>query len=335
MTGWATKAREEAIEYMARRADDIIRVTEAGPRNARTDPGSGLRYYTWGDRTDLLSVTSARTEAGMPHGLHQWTLSQVIDRAVDDHAGFHAILERPVKPRERVRDKNVLRELRQWLRAAATEERDRSAALGTAVHDYAAQGIVPDTVPEVTEIADRGKVHSVTREEILPRLSWYIGWLRASGATILGREFQVFNLTEGYAGSCDLLVRFADGSVWIVDLKTGDGTYFEHALQVSAYRHGEFVGRDGIVDEGLTALLRQVSATATLHLGEHGWEFVKVRSDETVYRAFLGVLTFARASLELAHDDSYVLARRRFPDPGQSIVDDMARELERRKGAAA
>lgn len=313
---------------------ETITFVASGPQNARIDPGSGLRYYTWLDRSDLLSVTSARTEAGMPHGLHQWALSQVIDRAVDNMAELQAMLDRPRRPRERVRDKNAREEARRWLRQAATEERDLKAALGTAVHDYAAQGVVPDTIPEETTVVDGPRTHVVRREDILPRLSWFIGWLRVSGVRVLGQEFQVWNLTEGYAGSCDLLARFPNGQVWLIDLKTGDGTYFEHALQVSAYRHAEFVGRDGVVDEPLTALLREVVGTAVLHLGEHGWEFVSVRSDDRVYRAFLGVLAFARASLELAHHDEYVLARKRFPDPQQAIVDDMARELAERTAAA-
>ena len=76
--------------------------------------------------------------------------------------------------------------------------------------------------------------------EVAPRLRQYLDWLEVSGAEVLGAEFQVWNLTIGYAGTVDLLVRFRDGSIWVIDLKTGKGLYGEHALQLIDV---EFYGR--------------------------------------------------------------------------------------------
>jgi len=308
----------------------------AGPQNARIDAGSGLRFYSWRGRADLMSVTSARTEAGVPHGLVQWQISQVVNRAIDERDEVERMLTRPAKTREKVLEKNRVKEAKSWLRKAATDQRDRDAARGTAVHDLAAQGIVLEDIPEFVEIVDGKVITQVPREEIVPRLSWFIGWLKASGCKILAQEFQVFNLTHGYAGSVDLLVEFANGQIWLIDLKTGAGTYFEHALQVTAYRNAEFVGKDDVVDDHLTDLLHQISATAILHLGIDGWEFVKVRSDSRVFQAYLGVLDFARLSLEIGHNEGYVLARRSFPDlttAQDAVVASMAAELEARTAA--
>lgn len=241
-----------------------------GPRNAHTDPESGLRFYRWQGR-DLPSVTSVRRMAGLPFGLHWWTVNQVVDHALRT-AEANADRLRMSADRDA-----VLAVIRHELRGSATAERDAAAALGTAVHDAAAQG------REVDDVAD----------ELRPRLRQYRAWLASSGAEVLAAEFQVWNLAVGYAGTVDLLCRLRDGSVWIVDLKTGKGVYADHALQVTAYSRAEFVGADDAVDEDLTALLHEVSGIAVLHLSDTGWEFHRVSYDEETWRAFRGLVAFA------------------------------------------
>lgn len=241
---------------------------QPGPRNAYTDPDSGLRFYRWQGR-DLVSVTSARRMAGIPHGLHQWTLGKVIDRALDD---LPALLERV-----RSGDPRELAAVRTFLRRAATDERDRAAELGTAVHDAAAEGrALPDVDPAVR-----------------PRLRQYLDWRAKSQAEILASEFQVFHLGAGYAGSADLLARFPDGSIDVVDLKTGKGIYPDHALQVMAYLMAEFVGADDVVNEEVTALLHQATGAAVLHLADDGWEYHRLRVDAATWNAYRGLLAFA------------------------------------------
>lgn len=257
----------------------------SGPRNARTDPESGLRLYRWGDR-ELPSVTSIRRMAGLPHGLHQWTINQVISHTIDH---WPALTERLASG-----DAAQLKLVRHELRKASTAERDRAADLGTAVHDAAASGKSPLEVPP----------------EIAPRLRQYLDWLAASGAEILASEFQVWNLTLGYAGTCDALVRFRDGSIWIADWKTGKGVYSDHALQLIAYLMAEFVGNDDVVDERLTDLLQRVQGIALVHLADDRWEFRAVRPDVATWSAFRGLLSFATWSAAHASADSFTLATR-------------------------
>lgn len=253
-----------------------------GPRNAFSR--DGLRFYRWRG-VDYPSVTTIRRMAGLPFGLHNWTLSQVIDRAVLQHEELVAILERPRKPRERVRDKNVVKEARSWLRGAATEKRDVAAALGTAIHDAAtsAKRLV-DVDPELR-----------------PRLLQYYDWVEDSGVTILAVEKQVFNLRLGYAGTFDILGAMPDGTVWVIDLKTGRATYSDHALQLIAYSMAEFVGEDDKVDIANTKLLEGASGMALLHLRETGWEWQVVRPTPRLFKAFGGLLDFA--TFEHEHSD--------------------------------
>jgi len=240
----------------------------AGPRNARTDPATGLRFYTWQGR-DLPSVTNIRRIAGLPHGLHQWAINQVISHALDHWP--------ELSERLAAGDAGQLKVVRHDLRSAATAQRDRAADLGTAVHEAAARRLSPTEVPP----------------DVAPRLRQYLDWLSVSGAEVLATERQVWNLTLGYAGSFDLLVRLRDGSVHLVDLKTGKGTYPEYALQLFAYAMAEFVGEDDVVDEEATALLHAIKGMAVLHLTDTGWEYIALRPDPETWSAFRGLLAFA------------------------------------------
>lgn len=257
----------------------------AGPPDARTDPGTGLRSYRWKGR-EYPSVTSIRRMAGVPHGLVSWQLSQVIRRATVEHDTLAAMLSRERRPRERALEANRIEEASRWLRSAATEERDRSAALGTAVHDAASSGKRPEDVPE----------------EVAPRLRQYLDWLEMSGAEIVASEFQCFSPSVGYAGTCDALVRFPRGDLHVMDIKTGGGIYAEHALQVAAYAMADLVGTADEVDHETTDLLHAHTGLGILHLADDGWEYVVLRRDPEAWEAFRGLLRFA--AWMAAHPDA-------------------------------
>jgi len=239
----------------------------SGPRNAQTDARTGLRYYTWQGRK-LPSVTTIRRLAGLPWGLHEWALGQIADHAINNIADLYQRLGSGTP--------GVAQVVRHELREAATAERDKAAELGSAVHEAAAaRKALTDVSPDIA-----------------PRLRQYQAWLAESKAEILGSEFQLWNLTVGYAGSADLLCRFPDGSIWIIDIKTGKGTYAEHVLQLVPYLMAEFVGADDQVDETLTALVRQARGIALLHLTADGWEFRSLHATPESWSAFRGLLTF-------------------------------------------
>lgn len=284
-------------------------LTITAPADAWTNPDTGLREYDWLGRR-LISVTSVQRVAGVPHGLHQWAISQVVERAVGQSDVLTGMLNRPRRPRERVPEKNRPKEAAAWLRSAATEERDRAAALGSAVHDAAAAGLIPGDIPDVLEVTKDGRTIIVEGVTVRARLSQYIAWLQTSRIRILAREFQVFALGPGYAGSVDLLGSFPSGRTAIVDLKTGESAHVEHVIQLAAYRGAEFVGRGGVVDERGTALLRTVTDTGILHLADDHWEYLSLRSDTGAHRAFLGLLGYAQWLRTAGGLDGLVAGRR-------------------------
>jgi len=239
------------------------------PRNARTDSESGLRFYTW-QGVEYPSVTTIRRMAGVPFPLMQWTVTQVVNRAVDQLSDLNRMVDRD--------DEDIRRAAKAWLRKAATDERDRAANLGKRVHAAATDGVKPGSAPV----------------DIALYLRHFENWLSVSGFEVLAVERQVFNLTLGYAGSFDLFGKFKSGHIGVVDIKSGKSTYPEHCLQCCAYALGEFIGENDIVDTVLTAQLHDASRIGILHLRPTGWAFEEVRVDRELITAFRGLLGYAK-----------------------------------------
>jgi hypothetical protein len=244
-------------------------VVSSGPRNARTDPDSGLRYYMW-NGVEYPSVTSARNLAGMPHKLAQWRTNQVIDRAINEISTLNQMMKDGTSPEA----------IASWLRMGANKKRDAAADLGKRVHDAAERGLALNEVSA----------------DVAPILKQYLSWLASTGATIHLKERQVWNPTVGYAGTFDFICSFPKrAGNWLVDLKTGGGTYPEHATQLEAYGRSEFIGNDDIVDLSATNILKSVppSNHAVLHLSPDGWTFKVIPSNEKTWIAFRAILAFA------------------------------------------
>jgi hypothetical protein len=249
----------------------------SGPVNARTDPETGLRTYLW-QGIEVPSVTSIRRVVGMPFDLHNWALSQVIDRAVTGHDVVEAMLNRPAKPRERVRDKNVVRETRTWLRAAATEQRDRAGDRGTRIHDA-----ISIDLPLAECDSD-----------VRPYVAQWRHFMTTRHVTVVWAERQIWNLTLGYAGTADALLGFPDGHTAVVDYKSSSGVYIDHAVQLAGYAMAEFVGENDVRDEVATAQLKNAQHMGVLHLGPTFWEYVEIRATPALLAGFAGSLAFAR-----------------------------------------
>ena len=262
-----------------------------GPKNARTDPVTGIRWYTWRG-VDYPSVTTVRRLAGIPHRLAEWQIGQVASRAIERMAEYSARLASD--------DPKAPAAVKAELRAAAVDKREARAAFGTAVHQAieAHMGL------------------SVVGSDIARRLAQFLDWRAKSGVELVGSELQVWNTTIGYAGSVDALCRFPDGSTWVVDWKTGgdtleEGTYPDQLLQLLPYLMAEFVGADDVVDDEATALLHQATGVGILHLVDDGWEFRSLEATPEAWVAFRGLLKFAMWMAEHQSIDSVTLGKKR------------------------
>jgi hypothetical protein len=177
-----------------------------------TSDGSGERPTTIRDAKRLglyPSVTSILGVLAKP-GLEKWKLDQVA----------LATLRTPKQEKESPD---------YWcnrVRNAAFEQVEQAADLGTMIHG-------------ALELAMAGEPYD-------PSLSVYIEpvlkWKDATGITIVDREIRVVNKEEGFAGTADVLFRYGQRGIGILDYKTRKtvpgqpvGAYDNQAMQLAAY----------------------------------------------------------------------------------------------------
>jgi len=241
------------------------------PINATIDPKTDLRSYQFNDR-DLISVTSVRRVVGMPFNLAMWQVNQVIKaaEAIRGTAVESGLTED---------------EYRKHVRKSATQERDMAAALGSSIHEAAEQGI---TAARLADHDDRK-----------PFLAQYERWQREMEPTILLNESQVFNLTEGYAGSLDLIADIKQ-SRWLIDIKTGKGVYNDHALQLALYLGAEFIGGYDPQEDAdvqypeATAILHDTDRMAVLHLRPDDYTFIPIPLTDELAAAAIDMVHLCR-----------------------------------------
>lgn len=255
-----------------------------GPRNAKTDERSGVRFYMWqGEK--YPSVTSLRRLLGAPFPLATWMVEQAIKAGVAYASNIDSMKAQEGSDAAA-----------SWLRKQANSERDAAANRGTAVHEAAAQG--------------RAVMH--VEPELQGPLAMFYDFLDVTKARIIMQEKQVWNLTLGYAGSLDLMIEIVWKGVHrllVVDIKTGKGVYTDHALQLMGYGLGEFIGEDDRVDKKATALLREANGLAILHLSDTDWELIEVEASPTLFKQFTNMVEFAHWQLDTPNMDTLIKER--------------------------
>lgn len=115
--------------------------------------------------------------------------------------------------------------------------RDDAADLGTRAHlfiDSIIHGKEPELVPP----------------DIAAPIQAFKQWWRNSGIELVLGDTKVASLIHGYGGSLDALGR-RQGKFIILDWKTGNGIWKEHALQVAAYGQGFFESYGLYCQEGI------------------------------------------------------------------------------------
>jgi len=177
-----------------------------------TADGSGERPTTIRDarRMNLYpSVTSILGVLAKP-GLEKWKLDQVA----------LATLRSPKQPEE---------SLEYWcsrVRNAAFEQVEQAADMGTMIHGALEASMAGEPYdPEL-------------RAYIQPVLEWK----EKTGILIVDRELRVVNTAEGFAGTADVLFRYGQNGIGILDYKTrktvpGERVvaYDNQAMQLAAY----------------------------------------------------------------------------------------------------
>lgn len=226
------------------------------PKNATTTKSG--RTYTWGDES-FTSVTTLLGALSKP-ALVNWAAKTVAEYAVAHMAEIHALAK--ADPDGAVRA----------LKGSPWQQRDKAADLGTYVHDQIEARIL-------------GQTPAAPPDEVALRVGYFDDFCRDYQPVFEASEATVYSRDAKYAGTLDSIAMIG-GERFIIDVKTTkSGVYPEHALQLAAYAHAEFIG----APDGTEVSLPQIDAGAVLWISPTGYQFVRVRIDTAIYDAFLDI----------------------------------------------
>jgi len=290
------------------------------PRNAFEDE-RGTRTYVWRGRgypEAFLSVTSL-ISLGVPKYLVAWAAKLVAELAWADVnlLGREALDEWRDQGRaylEKARAAGLFKTVDpakltdadlalRWLKGAPDRSRDTAAKRGTAIHK-ASEDVVRANAREAMQLILEGKPLPEWPEPLRPYMeNGFLPWVRDYRPVVEATEATVYNRTQQYAGTLDLLAavrhpRVSPG-VKVIDYKSGNRIYPESALQVAAYSRGEFVGGpDGVTELAMPAVDQEWGYV--LHLTPKGYFFRPADIRAPIYRFFLFVREVARFAVDVA-----------------------------------
>lgn len=250
-----------------------------------TDPGApaALGLYMSSDHRywhngggPYPSVTTILRVLDKP-ALGNWYKRQVAEAAVYRQADWQQKL-----PAEAVT----------WLMSMPDTKRDNAATLGSSIHLLA-------------DIAARrpqdGLGGSEQEKPYLEAFQRFLG--QEDAPSVVSSEHAILNLSEGYAGTYDLLVQW-QGDLWLLDVKTGKGVYADYALQLAAYGMAEHIAIQG--DPSLYPF-PEPARYGVLHLRPDtypgdGYKVIEYAITDRERLAFLAALELWRWNKERAND---------------------------------
>ena len=167
-------------------------------------------------------------------------------------------------------------ETARWLAMQAKRDRDTKGKTGTRIHalcDAIARGETPDMTPDEA-----------------PYIAGFRTFLRAREPRIVATEQMGVNLTEGYAGTFDLIVEM-DGKRWMLDVKTGKGLYPEMGAQLAAYTKFDFLGKP---NDPTRYPMPRCQRFGILHLRPEGYGLAPFAVDKGTWEAFRAMCVVSR-----------------------------------------
>jgi hypothetical protein len=158
-----------------------------------------------------------------------------------------------------------------WLQTKPGYIKDNAADLGTRAH------MLAEAVARGEEIGEEDQAN--------PKIRQYLRFLEEWQPRFVGIEQMVVNFTEGYAGTADLWA-WLDGELWLLDIKTGKGTYPDMALQLAGLHHGEWWGWPDRPD---LMIAPKATRFGILHLQDDKYDLLEYNVTEEDYSAFLAI----------------------------------------------
>lgn len=165
------------------------------------------------------------------------------------------------------------------LKEVPWQKRDKSAARGTTLHDYAERLLKGDEI-DVDTIPD----------ELFPVLTNAIGFLDGWQIRPLLIEAPVASRTDWWAGTLDLVADYTRPDTGqtgraVFDWKSGKALYPEYAWQMCAYGHAEFAG----LGAGAQPLPEGITGAFGIHIRPDGYDVAPMAYSDDVYGEFVKI----------------------------------------------
>jgi hypothetical protein len=159
------------------------------------------------------------------------------------------------------------------------QKRDKAAARGTELHDWAQQ-LLDGAEIDVDQVPP----------ELVPVLENAIEFLDTWQIRPLLVEAPVASRTDWWAGTLDLVADYVDPRTGepgrgVFDWKSGKGLYAEYAWQMCAYGHAEIVGLGGAE----TPLPEGIAAAFGVHIRADGYDVAPMAYSDEVYQEFVKI----------------------------------------------
>lgn len=205
-----------------------------------------------------LGVTTALKGIPKDEALKRWAARMVADYAI----GHMDLLRTMVADSGEANARHYLADL--------PNQKFKSAGIrGTEVHALAERYVKGEEV-EVPE-------------HLAPYVEGYAAYVEDWRPESLHEELVVASREHNIAGTLDSISKIPGKGLCLVDYKTSNRVYGDHALQVAAYRHMEVY----LDAEGNEHPMIPVDECLILHIKPHDYELIPVQADEVAFRKFL------------------------------------------------
>lgn len=231
------------------------------PKHARPKAKSGREYLIPDFDGNEVVVPSVTTILGAlaKQALINWASKETATYAVENRDKWLPIAEQ---------DPSGAIDL---LKGSPWRKRDRAADMGSLVHKIAECAILGLPIPEIPD-------------ELVGKTKALIKFLEDWGPKFEMTEATVCNLTYGWAGTLDAIVRLQTNmdSPLVLDYKSGSGVYPETALQLAAYRHAEYV----LTPAWTLEPMPKTDGGVVVHLRDDGYDLLPISCGEDIYGLF-------------------------------------------------
>jgi hypothetical protein len=158
------------------------------------------------------------------------------------------------------------------IKRAPWRKRDKAANIGSTLH-------------HVIEARTLGSDPNVP-EDVESYIRQFDDWCSVYEPEWEALEVVIWNPDESYAGRLDAIATLGrlGGKRFLLDWKSGSGTYPSHAMQANLYARAPLMFDDRT---GIEAPMPDIDGAAIVRISPDGWTFTEVNLSEDIYRAGL------------------------------------------------